>query len=179
MAFIEKGRPGEGGPILKGVRADNQDIASPAIDLNRQVAEPITISLQGTPIAKARPRLSSYRGRVRVHTPQATKTYEEQVRLVAWQAMRGRPKFSGAVEVEMRFVFAPPASWSEKKRLAAIAGEIPHVTKPDTDNCVKSWLDAMNRIVFSDDSAVTRVTAEKRYGPASLGVATVKEASNA
>jgi Holliday junction resolvase RusA-like endonuclease len=139
-------------------------------------AEPITIALQGAPIAKARARFSSYRGRLRVHTPPATKVYEEQVRLVAWQAMRGRSIFSGAVEVEMRFVFAPPASWSEKKRLAAIAGDISHTSKPDCDNLAKSWLDAMNRIVFSDDAAVTKVTAEKRFGPCSLAVATVRAA---
>jgi Holliday junction resolvase RusA-like endonuclease len=157
---------------------DSSDVAPSAIDLNRQVAaEPITISLQGIPVPKGRPRLSTYRGRVRVHTPEASRSYEEAVRLTAWREMRGRELFKGAVHVEMRFQFAPPASWSEKKRLAAIAGEIAHTSKPDCDNLIKSWLDSMNRIVFADDASVTRVTASKRYGPASLAVATVQEAS--
>jgi hypothetical protein len=33
MAKNEKGCPGEGSPILKGVLADNQDLALPAINL--------------------------------------------------------------------------------------------------------------------------------------------------
>jgi Holliday junction resolvase RusA-like endonuclease len=139
-------------------------------------AEPITISLQGIPVPKGRPRLSSYRGRVRVHTPEASRIYEEAVRLTAWREMRGHEPFQGAVHVELRFQFAPPSSWSEKKKLAAIAGEIAHTSKPDADNLTKSWLDAMNRIVFSDDAAVTKVTAEKRFGPCSLAVATVRAA---
>jgi Holliday junction resolvase RusA-like endonuclease len=143
------------------------------------VSEPVTISLQGIPVPKGRPRLSTYRGRLRVHTPEASRSYEEAVRLTAWREMRGRELFKGAVHVEMRFQFAPPSSWLEKKKLAAIAGEIAHTSKPDADNLAKSWLDAMNRIVFSDDAAVTKVTAEKRFGPCSLAVATVKEASNA
>jgi Holliday junction resolvase RusA-like endonuclease len=88
--------------------------------------------------------------------------------------MRGRKLFDGAVHVELRFQFAPPASWSERKRLAAIAGEIPHTSKGDVDNLAKSWLDAMNRIVFHDDAAVTRLTVEKRYGAASLAACTVR-----
>jgi Holliday junction resolvase RusA-like endonuclease len=138
-------------------------------------AGPITISLQGIPVAKGRPRLSSYRGRVRVHTPEATRVYEEQVRIVAWQAMRNRAKFSGAVEVAMRFVFAPPASWPVKKRLAAIGGEIPHISRPDIDNLVKAVLDGLKAVALTDDAIVTRLTAEKGFGSASLAVCTVKE----
>jgi Holliday junction resolvase RusA-like endonuclease len=143
-----------------------------------QLSEPVVIALQGHPVPKGSPRLSSYKGRIRVHTPEASKTYEEAVRLTAWREMRGRKPFEGAVQVELRFQFAPPSSWSEKK-LAAIAGEIPHTSKPDADNLAKSWLDAINRVVFNDDAAVTRVTAEKRFGPCSVAVATVREAPNA
>jgi len=141
------------------------------------MSEPVTISLQGIPVPKGRPRVSSYRGRVRVHTPEASKTYEQAVRLTAWREMAGRKPFDGAVEVHLRFVFAPPSSWSERKKLAAIAGDIPHTSKPDCDNLAKAWLDAMNRVVFADDARVTRVTAEKRFGPASLVACTVRAAS--
>jgi Holliday junction resolvase RusA-like endonuclease len=166
MSEQEKARLSDG-PLPKSVLADSTENS------------PVTIALQGIPVPKGRPRISSYRGRVRVHTPEASKTYEEAVRLTAWREMRGRKPFEGAVQVELRFQFAPPASWSEKKKLAAIAGEIPHTSKPDADNLAKSWLDAMNRIVFSDDAAVTKVTASKRYSAASLAVATVKEADHA
>jgi Holliday junction resolvase RusA-like endonuclease len=137
------------------------------------MSEPVTLSLAGPPVPKGRPRVSSYRGRITVRTPDSSRVYEEAIRLTAWREMRGRKPFEGAVQVDLRFQFAPPASWSERKRAAAIAGEIPHTSKPDADNLAKSWLDGMNRIVFGDDAAVTRVTVEKRFGPASLAVATV------
>lgn len=137
---------------------------------------PVTISLQGLPIAKERPRVSAYRGRVRVYTPKATQGYQESIRLSAFQAMRGRALFAGALQVDLSFQFAPPPSWSEKKKLAALNGLIPHTSKPDADNLAKAWLDGMNGIVFNDDAAVTKFTAEKKYGPASLAVATVREA---
>lgn len=144
------------------------------------MTEPVTISVAGIPVAKGRPRVSAYRGRISVRTPEASRNYEEAVRLTAWREMRvlGLKPFAGAVQVELRFQFAPPASWPEKKKLAAIAGEIPHTSKPDADNLAKSWLDAMNRVVFSDDACVTTITASKRYGNASLAVATVREASS-
>jgi Holliday junction resolvase RusA-like endonuclease len=75
------------------------------------------------------------------------------------------------------FVFAPPASWSEEKRQQAIVGEIPHTSKPDADNLAKSWLDALNKIAFVDDALVATVRVSKRYGPASIAVCTVREAS--
>jgi len=140
------------------------------------MSEPVTICLQGIPVPKGRPRVSSFRGRVTVRTPEASRVYEEAVKLTAWREMRGRAKFDGPVHVELRFQFAPPQSWSEKKKLAAIAGEIPHTSKPDIDNLVKAWLDPMRLVVFGDDAAVTSITAEKRFGTCSLAVATVKVA---
>jgi Holliday junction resolvase RusA-like endonuclease len=136
--------------------------------------DPVTIALVGAPVAKGRPRISAWRGRVRVRTPEATRVYEEAFRLTAFGQMRGRNPFAVPVEVLAQFVFAPPASWSEKKRLAAIAGDIPHAIKPDIDNLQKSVLDALNCIVFADDALVVKISAEKRYGQASLAVVTVR-----
>jgi Holliday junction resolvase RusA-like endonuclease len=44
-----------------------------------------------------------------------------------------------------------------------LAGEIKPTGRPDLDNVIKSILDALNGVAYSDDSAVISVTAEKRY----------------
>jgi Holliday junction resolvase RusA-like endonuclease len=143
-----------------------------------EIDQPVTITLAGQPMAKQRARAKLRRGKIFHHTPEGSRQYEEQIRLTAFRAMQalGLKPIGGAVEVELRFTFAPAASWSEKRKLAAIAGEIPHVSKPDCDNLAKSWLDAMNRIVFTDDANVVQITARKNYEPASHAVALVRVA---
>jgi Holliday junction resolvase RusA-like endonuclease len=139
---------------------------------------PVTIALPGLPVGKQRARTFLHHGRISHYLPPESRSYEKQVQLVAWremQALRLKP-IAGAVAVDLKFTFVPPASWSEKKKLAAIAGDVPHVSKPDCDNLAKTWLDAMNRIVFTDDAKVVQITARKCYGPASHAVALVRAA---
>lgn len=117
-----------------------------------------------------------------MHTPARTSTYEGRVRAAAQEeALSMRELMTlplvGPIVVTLRIVFAPPASWSHKRREAAIRGEIGHVTRPDIDNVTKAWLDAMNGIVYSDDSQIVHLTVWKGYGPQSLVAATVRDAS--
>lgn len=61
-----------------------------------------------------------------------------------------------AVTVEARIV--PPAWASEPwRRPAALAGAIRPKVKPDVDNFLKAPLDALNGIIWEDDSQVTEV----------------------
>lgn len=53
--------------------------------------------------------------------------------------------------------FVPPASWSKKRRDAALGER--HRTKPDRDNIDKAILD----VLFKDDSAISDGTIKKRY----------------
>ena len=64
----------------------------------------------------------------------------------------------------------PPASWTKKRRLAALLGqELPK--KPDLDNVAKVVLDALNGVVYQDDVQVWRLVVNKLYaGAASLQV---------
>jgi Holliday junction resolvase RusA-like endonuclease len=76
--------------------------------------------------------------------------------------MRNMPPLGGPVEVVVEAFMMVPASWSLKKRLSAIAGQIKPITKPDLDNIVKA-LDGMNGIVVVDDSQIVKLTATKQY----------------
>ena len=49
------------------------------------------------------------------------------------------------------------------KREAAIAGDIPAVSKPDGDNFAKIVGDALNKIVWADDSQIVMWQIFKSY----------------
>ena len=108
-----------------------------------------------------------------VYTPAKSVAYERQVQLAAAQAMNGQPRLSGAVQATLRFDLPIPASWSARKRAAAITGEIAPTGKPDLDNLLKSVLDGIRTIVICDDAVIVDVRATKRYGVAPLTVCTI------
>ena len=57
----------------------------------------------------------------------------------------------------------PPASWSKKKRAAALAGELYPTTKPDIDNIAKSVGDGANGVVWVDDKQIVDLRVRRRY----------------
>lgn len=131
----------------------------------------ITITMPGTPVAKARPRMTK---RGHVYTPTKTSDYESALRAKAHLEMRDRPRFTGPVAVVMLAQVRIPAYWSKKKREAALRGEIAP-GKPDVDNYAKIVGDALNGVVFTDDSQIVHLTASKKYGDPLL-VVTVRAA---
>jgi Holliday junction resolvase RusA-like endonuclease len=120
----------------------------------------VTIVIGGPPTAKGRPRMTR---RGFAYTPAATRKYEAHGRLAAQEAMDGRPPIAVPVRAEITVDLPVPASWSVKRRDAALRGDIRPTSRPDTDNYVKSGLDAINGIVVADDSLVVDLVAIKRY----------------
>lgn len=55
--------------------------------------------------------------------------------------------------------------WPDNKPGGVKEGAFVPISKPDTDNCVKTLLDAMNKVVFDDDDCVAGIEAWKHYGP--------------
>lgn len=102
-----------------------------------------------------------------IHYPDALQVkHEEFIADYARLAMLGLPRLAEtAVSVAIEAVFQPPASWSEKKAAAALAGEVAHIAKPDWDNISKSVCDAMKGICWDDDSRVVMGQVQKSYGP--------------
>lgn len=123
--------------------------------------QPIVISLPGIPRGKGRPRFVRATGRA--YTPAETVNYEGALRMAGKAAMRDEPPLDGALAVTMIAEFPVPASWSQKKRAAAISGEVKPTGKPDADNLIKT-LDALNAVVWRDDAQIVNATIIKRYG---------------
>ncbi len=99
--------------------------------------------------------------------------YEKPWRAVvtskATEAMNGAPPLEGPVIVEMAFLFPRPKAHYTSKGLRPNAPEY-HTSKPDASKLVRSVEDAMNAIVFKDDSAIAVVLATKRYTEGTPGV---------
>lgn len=121
-----------------------------------------------TPVPKARARVTTRRiGKRTVahaYTPKTTVDYELRIRTAAIRAMLGKTPFTGPVFARINCVMPVPASWSKKDRAEALAGKLWPISKPDLDNLKKAVLDAMNGVVFKDDSQVVADAGWKRYG---------------
>jgi Holliday junction resolvase RusA-like endonuclease len=121
----------------------------------------VQFTVPGPPVAKGRPRF--HRASGRTYTPEKTVRYEDTVRTFASQAMAGNAPMQGPLLVAVAFWVTVPSSWSKKRQQEAIAGEIQPTKKPDLDNCVKAIKDALNGIVWRDDSQVVTLRLKKRY----------------
>ena len=71
---------------------------------------------------------------------------------------------TGPVRIEARAIFTIPKSWPKSKKQAALVGEVQHTGKPDADNVLKIVGDALNGIVWADDSQIVSASINKRYG---------------
>lgn len=120
----------------------------------------ISLTVQGEPVAKARPRFAK---NGHVYTPKKTAYFESAVRIMAMRAMKSKQPMTGGVKLTVRFYFAIPKSWTLTKKAQATAGQLRHTKKPDTDNLVKAVLDGMTGVIFADDAQIDSIVASKHY----------------
>jgi Holliday junction resolvase RusA-like endonuclease len=118
----------------------------------------------GEPVGKGRPRFARHGTFVSTYTPQKTKTYEDEIRMMAKAAMGASEPLEGALEAFIYVTFPVPASYSKKRTEACLSDSEKHTKKPDLDNVIKSVIDGMDKIVFENDSQITSIHAIKVYG---------------
>lgn len=97
------------------------------------------------------------------YTPQRTVNYEARLAHAAQLVMNGRPLFDGPLSVSVTITMPVAESKPKKWREAALVGKIRPVKKPDADNFAKI-LDALNLIVWADDSQIVDLRVTKFYG---------------
>jgi Holliday junction resolvase RusA-like endonuclease len=68
--------------------------------------------------------------------------------------------FAGAVALAVTFYLPRPKKFLIRKYAGV---PVPHITRPDTDKCLRVVKDALSRVVWNDDAQVTDVVARKRY----------------
>lgn len=128
----------------------------------------VTFTIPGLARGKGRPRMMRSG---HVYTDAKTASFEGAVRSLAARAMADAGlAMASSVPVLVRICISVPcpASYSRKRRAAALDGGVAPF-KPDVDNVAKSILDAMNGIVYDDDSRVVSLAVSKRYADGMAG----------
>ena len=101
----------------------------------------ITFEIPGPPKPKDRPRFSGH-----AYTTKATKDYEHVVTLSALAALVQHPGWDTSGRFGIRVTF-----FMGDKR------------KRDLDNCLKSVTDALNKLLYKDDSQLDAISAYREY----------------
>ena len=78
--------------------------------------------------------------------------------------MKGKDPLEGPLYAKVVFVMPIRDSWTKKKKELALAGNLLPTGKPDLDNALKLLFDALNGIVYQDDSQICGIKAGKIYG---------------
>ena len=121
------------------------------------------IVIYGEPIPQGRPRFTK---QGHAYDPQRSQNYKQLVRFWVTQHLKKIPGFKpyeNALCIDLVFYLGIPSSWSKKKRIQAIQGEIRPTSRPDADNLCKSVTDAVNGLLWVDDSIITDLSVKKRY----------------
>ena len=119
----------------------------------------------GPAVGKGRHRTGRNRatGAPQHFAPAKTVTYERLVATYGRLAYGMRAPFEGAFFIVVVAEYMPPKSWSKTKTDKAYSGLILHEVKPDGSNIGKAVEDALNKIVYCDDSAAIITLTFKRY----------------
>ena len=128
----------------------------------------IAFRVHGTPTPQGSKRAFITNGRAIITdvNPSTLRTWRDDVKHAALDAMNGHPPLSGPLELLVTFVLIKPAS---VKRVW------PHV-RPDLDKLLRSTGDALTTAgVYGDDSQLVKITAQKVYGVHSGAEVIVRE----
>jgi Holliday junction resolvase RusA-like endonuclease len=126
----------------------------------KRIRDRFQVEVPGEPIPLARPRISM------------GKMYDSQVplkRKLFPIILNACPKEFRSIFQEIplivQMIFYMPFPKSSTKAFIEENFHKPHIKRPDIDNLVKFYLDLMNGLVYTDDSLVSKIYAQKVYAP--------------
>ncbi len=125
----------------------------------------IAFTVPGVPVAWGRAGVTTRQAKsfAQHYTPKKTRRYEASVRAAGMAAMGTLRPCRDAVQMTLVAFVPIPKSWSRRKRAQALAGLVYPLTRPDLDNYEKAVADALNGVVYVDDSQICDVVKSKRY----------------
>ena len=135
----------------------------------------ITFKVDGDPVGKQRARYAKRGKHVMAYTPDKTRNYESSIKEAAIQAMGSNEILETPVNLYL-YIRAPiPKSLPKKRLEACLNGLEKPIKKPDASNVLKSVEDAMNGVVYKDDSQIVNIHVTKVYSSQSGIDVCVKE----
>lgn len=114
------------------------------------------------PVAQARPRATRCGKGIRFYDPKKTADFKKQLKQLAINQFKEKP-FENDIFIEISFYRPIQKSLSRKEYLKRQKNKVRPTVKPDLDNYVKSTLDALNGVLWSDDNIITEMTVRKLY----------------
>jgi len=135
----------------------------------------VTYQVEGNPVGKGRPKFARRGNFVSTYTPTKTRDYEDLIKDAARKAMGSNELLETPVTVAIYITVPIPQSYSKKRTEACLSGSERPIKKPDIDNVAKCFLDAMNEVVYKDDTQVLTLHIAKVYGTVGMVEVMVKE----
>ena len=135
----------------------------------------VTYLVEGNPVGKGRPRFAKRGKFVSTYTPTKTRDYESVIKEAAKQAMGSNAVLETPVTVAIYITVPIPASYSKKRTEACLSGSERPIKKPDIDNIAKCFLDAMQDVIYFNDTQVLTLHITKVYGTVGMVEVMVKE----
>jgi len=135
----------------------------------------LTYMVEGNPIGKGRPKFARRGNFVSAYTPTKTRDYESVIKEAAQKAMGSNELLETPVTVAIYITVPIPQSYSKKRTEACLKDIERPIKKPDIDNIAKCFLDAMNDIVYKDDTQVLTLHVTKVYGTVGMVEVMVRE----
>jgi Holliday junction resolvase RusA-like endonuclease len=135
----------------------------------------MTYMVEGNPVGKGRPKFARRGNFVSTYTPTKTRDYETVIKEAAKKAMGSNELLETPVTVAIYITVPVPQSYSKKRTEACLKDIERPIKKPDIDNVAKCFLDAMNDVVYKDDTQVLTLHVTKVYGTVGMVEVMVKE----
>jgi len=127
----------------------------------------VTFKVDATPVPKARARYVRRGNHISTYTPDKTRNYESLIKQAAIEAMGSSEPLETPVTLYL-YIRAPiPKSLPKKRMEACLNGLEKPIKKPDASNVLKSVEDAMNGVVYKDDSQIVNIHVSKVYSSVS------------
>lgn len=122
----------------------------------------IKFTIPGAPVSQGRPRARRAGNKIMMYDPKPSKDYKEFVANIALEYAPSKP-IETPLFVNIAIYRKIPKSTSKKDRQLMLDGMKRPITKPDTSNYVKGIEDALNGIIYKDDSQIVELRATKYY----------------
>ncbi len=97
-----------------------------------------------------------YLGRRGIFTPLRTVNAEQEIDILSRQFLPSKFKpFTCALRVTVNFMIKKPKAYPKRMKYP--------IKRPDLDNYLKLILDALNGVIWKDDSIICEITTSKSY----------------
>jgi Holliday junction resolvase RusA-like endonuclease len=135
----------------------------------------VTFKVDTNPVGKQRARYAKRGNFIQTYTPDKTRNYESLIKEAAIEAMGSSEPLETPVTLYL-YIRAPiPKSLPKKRIEACLNGLEKPIKKPDASNVLKSVEDAMNGVVYKDDSQIVNIHVSKVYSSVSGVDVCIKE----